>query len=201
MNSYRLKKENNRLVFSTQSFRAEKSSVLHEGVYTKEFASMLTASALSVPVYIAVSFFADTLALRILSVIILFVLSFLAAKKYVFREDFLEAIFDRASKTVFIKQSGFLSVRKETIPFEDIGSVEIGSRTFDPVNLDGIQFVQKISAQHGSAVPGLSESEEFVTLLLKENDGTEHTIFAGRIKDEPEIPLNEIKKVLDITNA
>ena len=198
MSSYTLKKENNRLVFTTNSFRAEKSSVLHEGVYTKEFASMLAASALSVPVYVAVSFFATSSVLRIVTVIILFVVSFIALKKYIFKDNLLEAVFDGTSKTVCINQSGLLSIRKETIPFRDIRSVEIGSRKFDPVNLDGIQFVQKISAQHGSAVPGLSESEEFVTLSLMGTDGAERLLFAGKVEEEPGMPLNEINNFLKV---
>ena len=95
----------------------------------------------------------------------------------------------------------FLSVKKEVIPFGDIGSVEMGSTRYDPVNIDGIHFVQKISAQHGSAVPGLSESEEFVTLSIRKTDGSEKTIFAGKIEDEPDIPLNEIKDFMESNNA
>jgi hypothetical protein len=77
-------------------------------------------------------------------------------------------------------------------------SVDIGSSQILPVNLDGIEFVQKISAQHGSPVPGLGEEKEFVTLLLKLTDETERIIYAEKIdnKNEPVLPLNEIRGFL-----
>ena len=41
----------NTLTFTTASFKAETASVLHSGVYSKEFSSMLLASGLCVLVY------------------------------------------------------------------------------------------------------------------------------------------------------
>ena len=50
-------------------------------------------------------------------------------------------------------------------------------------------------------MPGLSETEEFITLSLRLTDGTERMIFAakiesGKVDGEPEIPLREIKEFL-----
>ena len=69
-------------------------------------------------------------------------------------------------------------------------------------NIDGIQFVQRISAQHGSAMPELTDVEEFITLSLKLTDGSERIIYAGKIDGgkidgEPSIPLNEIRSFLN----
>ncbi len=66
-----------------------------------------------------------------------------------------------------------------------------------------IKFVQKISAQHGSAMPELSEEEEFITLSFSLADGSDRVIYAGKIDGgkvdgEPSIPVNEIRNFLKI---
>ena len=88
----------------------------------------------------------------------------------------------------------------EVLSFKDIIAVEAGSKSLIHENRDAVRFVQKISLQHGSEVPGLVQAEEFVTLVLKLRDGTERVIFAGKIEDdadgEPELPLKEIQDFL-----
>ncbi|HDH01423.1 MAG TPA: hypothetical protein ENG80_06415 [Nitrospirae bacterium] len=85
------------------------------------------------------------------------------------------------------------------MPLDSISSVVAGSKKFVPENIDGIRFVEKISAQHGSFVPGLGDEEEYVTLSLKLSDGTERIIYAVRTDDEPDIPLKQIQRFLGIT--
>ena len=48
-------------------------------------------------------------------------------------------------------------------------------------------------------MPGLGEEKDFVTLLLKLTDGTERTIYTGKIdnKNEPSLPINEIRDFLE----
>ena len=53
--TYQMYTEKDKLIFRTSSYRAEKTSVLHAGVYTKEFSSMLSASAAAVLAYLAIS--------------------------------------------------------------------------------------------------------------------------------------------------
>lgn len=172
--------------------------MLHTGVYTKEFASMLFASALSFFAYFIIRPVTRSMIfVRYISIITIFVIIFLGARKYIFRESYLKAEFDENDKTVEIVRSGFITKKTEKIPFGDISSVEIGSRKFVPQNIDGIKFVQRISLQHGSAIPGLDEEEEYVTLSLNLTDGTERIIYSGRIEEEPELPVNEIRNILN----
>ena len=204
MKNYELTRDNNRLVFKTSSYKAEKSSVLHSGVYSKEFTSMLFASGVCIFSYLV----SDMIGIRspiIDSIILitLFVGAFLGANTFIFKKSSLEAVFDRGSETISIIKSGLISARRETIPFARIESVDVGSRRFVPENADGIDFVQKISAQHGSAMPGLSEVEEFVTLSLRLKDGSKNIIYAaqlygGTVNGEPEIPVQEIRSFLNI---
>lgn len=195
--NYRLKTEGDRLVFTTPSFRAEKSSVLPSGVYSKEFASMLFASAVCIPAYMAAGFIgAEPVVLRYVFVVLLFVVVFLGARRFIFRERYLKLVLDRNEKTAVITFPGFLRGRTEKIPFSRIKTLEMGTRRFVPENIDGIKFVQRISSQHGSALPGLDDVEEFITLALKLTDGSERVIYAGKTEEEPEMPVKEMSAFL-----
>lgn len=201
--NYQLKTEDNKLIFRTSSFRAEKTSVLHSGVYTKEFSSMLFASAISILVYMISSVInSRSLIMRLIIVALIFVAAFIGAHKFIFKDSFLEAEFNRTDNSVNIVRSGLIARKVEKIPFAAIKSIELGSRKFIPENMDGIDFVQKISAQHGSAIPGLSKTEEFVTLSLKLTDASERIIFAARHDDktygDTKALLNEIHNFTEI---
>jgi len=200
---YELYTDNDSLIFRTSSFRAEKTSVLHTGVYTKEFSSMLSASAVSALAYLIMnSIIKDLKHVPYITAITLFIAAFLGSRKFIFRDTCLEADFNSTKRTVSIRRPGIFHSKSEELPFDHIHSVEIGSTKFIPENRDGIDFVQKISAQHGSAVPGLSETEEFITLRLILTDGSERIIYAvrlngGTVNGEPDVPLNEIRRFLD----
>ena len=201
--TYELCTDNDSLIFRTSSFRAEKTSVLHTGVYTKEFSSMLTASAVSALAYMVMSGIAESKTSSYVATIATFITVFLGSRKFIFRDTYLEADFNSTKRTVSICRPGIFHNNTEAIPFDTILSVEIGSNKFIPENRDGIDFVQKISAQHGSAVPGLSETEEFITLRLILTDGSERTIYAvklngAKVNGEPDIPLNEIRRFLKL---
>ena len=188
------------MIFRTSAFRAEKTSVLHSGVYTREFTSMLAASALGVPAYMLVRYAgAESMPVRYIFVVTIFVAAFYFFRKYIFRETYLEVTFDQSDKSVHMVRHGITSGRVENIPFSDIRSVELGNKKFIPENIDGITFVQKISAQHGSAVPELSKVEEFITLSLVLTDGSERTMYAVKVDEEPEMPVQEIRSFIGKT--
>ncbi|TNF53219.1 hypothetical protein EP227_06240 [bacterium] len=84
---------------------------------------------------------------------------------------------------------------------DQISSIEVGSVKYVPENIDGIDFVQKISLQHGSPVPGLGDEEEYITLLLNLADGSERIIYAGRSEEEPELPITEMRNFLGIKKS
>jgi hypothetical protein len=127
-----------------------------------------------------------------------FTISFICCRKYIFRERELEIVFDNERKAAIINRPGFIGMKKEEIPFSNIKSIEVGSSQMLPVNIDGIEFVQKISAQHGSPMPDLGEEKEFVTLFLKLGDGGERVIYAEKIENnnEPSLPLKEIREFI-----
>ena len=200
--NYQLEMEGTKLIFKTSSFKAERTSVLHSGVYTKEFSSMLFASSAGLAAYMLTG--GRPPLIRYALLIIIFAAAFLGAGKYIFKEKELQVVFDKKDKTVFMLQSGLIIKKREKIPFSSIRSVDMGSRQFVPENIDGINFVQKISAQHGSVVPGLGEVDEFITLSLRLTDGSERIIYAARtslaeVDSRPDVPAREIRNFLENT--
>ena len=195
-NNYQIIREKDRLVFTTPFFKAERASVLHGGVYTREFSSMLLASAVCMIAYMFMLSVIYLALIRYIVLVFIFVIAFLGANRFIFKKKHLEAIFDRSVKTVKITRPGMITKDVEEIPFARIGSVEPGSKRFVPENIDGINFVRKISLQHGSDIPGLGDEEEFITLSLKLTDGSERTIYAGKTDEDPAIPINEIKNFI-----
>lgn len=195
---YKITTDSERLSFKTAYYRAEKMSVLHSGVYNKEFTSMLFSGAIGLVSYMLTEFMDHKTVLRYFIVFLVFLISFLGARGLIFKEHYLEAVFDKASGILTLTYPG-LFPKKEHIPFNTISSVELGSKKYIPRNIDAINFVQKISIQHGSAVPGLGQEEEYITVYLKLKNNSQRIIFACRTDTEPEPPLNEIRHFLGNT--
>ena len=196
--NYHIETKGDRLIFSTSSFKAERGSVLHKGIYNKEFTSVLVASAICMLTYMAIVNVSDEIGfIHYMIIITVFIIAFLFARLILFKKKYLEVVFDKSNNVVNINRPGFIRKSTERIPLNNIKSIDIGSKKFSPENIDGIRFVEKISAQHGSYIPGLEDEEEFITLSLRLSDGSEKTIYAGNAKEEPEIPLREIKQFLE----
>jgi hypothetical protein len=193
--SYSIKSEGMMLIFRTSTFKADKSSVLHSGVYSREFNSILFASGICMLAYILLS---SSMAGPALYAALTFALasSFLLSRKFLFREKILEVCFNKQSGTARLTLTGTFTKKTEEMALSDIVSVDIGNKRFEPANKDGADFVQKISVQHGSPVPGLGEPEEFITLSLKLNNGSERTIYAVNVKEGLEVPVQEIKEFI-----
>ncbi len=197
---YTLQKKTDSLIFRTSSFRAEKKSVLHSGIYNKEFSSALSATALSGIVYLFLFLSIRMTALYYLILILIFVAGFFWFRAFVFKERYLEVVFNKSNKTVKITRHDLIRRKIETFSLDNLSSIDVESKKFVPENPDGIKFVEKISIQHGSFIPGLGDEQEFVSLVLKFNDGTERNIYTdkieGKIGGEPELPLRDIRDFL-----
>jgi len=197
--NYKLTVEGDTLTFRTSSFKAEKSSVLHSGVYSKEFMSILFASGACMFTYMLLSPSLGGLPLYT-ALVFMLVAAFTGAHRYIFKEKYLETVFNRSSGTARLIHSGAFSKKAEEILLANIDSVEIDTKRFEPENKDGADFVQKISVQHGSAVPGLGEPEEFVTLSLRLKDGSEKIIYADNVEKEPDVPVQKIREFIFTQN-
>jgi len=194
---YEIRKIDNVIEFSTPNYRVEKTSVLHGGVYTREFSSMLLASAITLAGFVILYRIEGIiLIIRIIILIILFIVSFLGSRLLLFKERELITRFDRNSGTVTVLTPGIFGYRCERISMESIEDIVIDTMRFEPTNIDGIRFVERISAQHGSAVPGLDQVEEFITMKIRLRNGQERIIYSAKTDIEPELPLKEIKEFI-----
>jgi len=182
--TYTLAQDAARLVFRTTRFAADKGSVLHSGIYNREFSSVLASFALAGIAYflLVMSFGKETVFYAVFMV--LFIGTFPLFRRFVFRERYREAVFDRTASTVEIRHAGIRSTVLLNRPLESIRRLRIDTKKTEVVNRDGVAFVEKISAQHGTVIPGFGEEKTFYTLKLRFTDGTEQTLFAdGNMQD------------------
>jgi len=196
--TYSLSKDNARLVFRTANFTAGQGSVLHSGVYNREFSSWLAAFTLAGIAYffLVMSFGKRTVMYAVFMV--LFIGTFPLFRKYVFREQFLETVIDRASAKIVITRQGIRKKILEKVPLADITGLWIDTQKTEVKNRDGVEFVQKISAQHNAAIPGFGEETTFYSLKLKYADGQERVVFADSKMQDVIAVYDEMKEFLKI---
>lgn len=171
--------EADRMVFRTERFRAAKGSVLHSGIYNREFASALTAFGTAGIVYLVLVLRCGKTLLTHAVVLAVFVAGFILLRLFVFRERYLKAEFDRGAATVRITETRLLGDRTELIPMGGVERLRIDRTEVGVENPDGADFVKRISAQHGTFIPGFGEEEVFFALQLVLRDGTTRTLYAG----------------------
>ena len=196
--TYTLARGAARLVFRTTHFAADKGSVLHSGIYNREFSSVLASFALAGIAYflLVMSFGKETVFYAVFMV--LFIGTFPLFRRYVFRELYREAVFDRTAATVEIRREGMRSKVLLNRALESIRGIRIDTKKTEVVNRDGVAFVEKISAQHGTVIPGFGEEKTFYSLKLRFADSTEQTLFADSNMQDVIAVHDEIKSFLKI---
>jgi hypothetical protein len=197
--SYRIEKTDRRLIFRTTNFVAERGSVLHRGIYSQEFASALSSLAVAALAYMVVAINVKRGILAHVVFLMVFVSGFLLLKRFVFKDKFLEAVFDRPAGKTEISIVGITKRMRDSFPIKDIENVLIERKKSEIENPDAVEFVEKISSQHGMAIPGFGEERLFFLLTLKLHDGTDRLIFAD--SDMPDVMKahDEIKEFLEKT--
>jgi hypothetical protein len=178
--AYELTAEDSRLLLRTASFRAEGGSVLHSGIYNREFTSSLAAGiAVALVFLVLVLSGVEVTAVYVVPAVLLFAGLFVILRKAVFYEERLEALFDRAGGAVTVVVKKFPE-RKYSYSLDDLADIGQDHIVITPENPDGISFVEKIALQHGTAIPGFGEVKEFYTVDLKFKDGSQMRVFSSR---------------------
>jgi len=195
---YSLSKDSATLVLRTTSFVAEKGSVLHSGIYNREFSSLLAAFTFAgIAYFFLVMRFGKALVFYALS-LVLFVAAFLLFRMFVFRERYLETVLDKAGAKAVISLRWIRKKVLDCVPLTDITGIRIDTKKTEVVNRDGVEFVERISAMHGTVIPGFGEDTVFYTLNLRLADGTDRTIFAHSSMQDVMAVYDDIKKFLEI---
>ena len=181
---YSITRRDDVLVLATGSFEAERGSVLHSGIYNREFASALTSFGLAGLVYLVLGLRYGKTLLTHAVVFVVFVAGFLLLRSLVFRDRLLEAEFDRRTREVRLSRTSGPRRRTEVIPMGRVERLRIDKREIGVENPDAVAFVEKISAQHGTVIPGFGEEAVFYSLQLVLTDGSIRTLYAGRGPEE-----------------
>ena len=85
---------------------------------------------------------------------------------------------------------------RETIAIGSIKEIRIESRKQEVENPDAVEFVEKISAQHGTVIPGFGEEKVLFLLKLHLSDGTERIIYSDDSMQDVMSAHDEIKEFL-----
>jgi hypothetical protein len=172
------------LAFRTGSFRAEKGSVLHSGIYNRETASTLAAGAC----LILLGFFFASRPPRsgifFIVVLLLFVLFFLFFRTFVFPETFLQAVIDKGNNAVSIMRKVFFRMEKQLFTLTELEGIREDFKAVASENPDGIKIVEKIALQHGTVIPGFGTAAEFYTVEFEFKDAGSVMVFSSRDHSE-----------------
>lgn len=177
--NYQIDIRDNVLVFRTSSFRAEKGSVLHSGIYNRELSSALAAGAL---VMLLGFFFATRFKITsvyFIAALLLFVIFFIAFRKYIFLEPALSVAVDKKNGNIDITVNRIFGKSKITSPLSELDNIRQDYIAVTPENPDGIKFVQQVALQHGTVIPGFGKTAEFYTVEMEFKNGKRITIFSS----------------------
>ncbi len=196
-NTYQIEIEENRFVLRTTTFRAEKGSVLHSGIYNRELASSLAAGAIIVLIGF---FFATRFRLNIIHFILslfVFIAIFLFFRGYIFRQHILETIIDRRSGNITIYLKNIIRSIKTAYPLSEFGNIKQDRIIIQPENPDGIKVVEKIALQHGTVIPGFGKTMEFHTIELGFKNGRQEMIFSSKDRSKTDEVLKRLKEFME----
>ncbi len=163
---YRLWSEGGRLILQARSFEAERGSVLHGGIYTRELSSSLVAAAAAGAVLVYYALGKGLGLVHYVAAVVVFVVLFPVARFFIFREPFAETVFDRDDGTVSITVRKPFGGRRIQRPLGSLRSVGVRHVRIEPENPDGVDFVKRIALQHGTVIPGFGEPRDFFILEL-----------------------------------
>ena len=182
--TYDLSIEDGTLRLRTGSYSTGHGSVLHSGIYNPELISSLAAGAFLILIFVialAVGI-KITVAYYIAGGAVFFALLFLF-RMFVFYEEFLSAVIDRGADTVSVKINKALpDLRVFKLP--ELQAISLGTVHLEPENPDGVDFVKRISAQHGAPIPGFGVKKDLHTVALRFSGDRDVVVFSTEQEDD-----------------
>jgi len=196
--NYTARKEEDKLIFATPAYRVGPDSVLHSGIYNREFSSVLASAVAAGIVYIIVAMNTGNTIARSMVFLVIFAGGFPFFRKFVFKEGLMEVVFNTAAGEAKVYLSWITKRLKETIPIKNIKGISIESRKLEVENPDAVKFVKQISLQHGTVIPGFGEKKVLFLLKLHLSDGSERTIYSDINMQDVLSAHDDIKEFLKI---
>ncbi|WP_333655561.1 hypothetical protein [Dissulfurispira sp.] len=176
---YQMDIKDNMLIFRTSSFRAEKGSVLHSGIYNRELSSSLAAGALVMLLGFFFTARFKTTAVHFIAALLLFVISFIVFRTCIFLEPVLCVAIDKKNGNIDITLRRILGRRRIISPLSELDSIRQDYLSVTPENPDGIRLVEQVALQHGTVIPGFGKTAEFYTVEMEFKNGKRITIFSS----------------------
>jgi len=196
--NYAIRKEGDKLIFTTPAYRDEPDSVLHSGIYNREFSSALAAATVAGTIFVIIAMNTGNLIAGAMVSLPVFAAGVPLFRKFVFKESLMEVIFNRARGEAKIFTTWITKRLKETISLGSIKDISIETKKQEIQNPDAVEFVKKISLQHGTVIPGLGKGKILFLLKLHLNDGSERTIYSDAAIEDVISAHAEIKEFLKI---
>lgn len=192
---YQISIDKDILRLRTSSFRPEMGSILHSGIFNRELASVLSASVVGGACFIILSFSIRNNTLIYIITLLIFTIAILFFRAVIFKEPYIETVFDRDSGITFIIiKRPFKTIHRKFTILPD--NIILSHLEIEPTNPDGIEVVERVALQHGTVIPGFGEKKEFYNLELPLADGQRVTIFTTGKKDEAEEVMSKINNFL-----
>ncbi len=191
--TFEVKTEDGTIELHSSSFKVDRGSVLHSGIFNKELAASFLAGAVIVSYLIAVAVFGELRLAHYIIAAFIFIVIFPLSRLYVFREPRLITMIDTGTGTVTLtlqRPYGRTSIQR---PLASMEKIDVDHVRVEPENPDGIAVVEKIALQHGTVIPGFGEVAEFFSVVL--DFGKErYTVLTTSVEDEARSTADTLRK-------
>ncbi len=175
---YTIERADDTLRFTTTSFRADRGSVLHSGIFNKELASSFLAAIIVGAFLIGLGLAGKLRLMHYFIAAVFFVILFPLARVFVFRGPRLQVIAHRERGYVILRLTSHFRRKRIERSIDSLKRVAVDHVRMEPENVDGIKIVEKIALQHGTVIPGFGEVKEFYNVGLVFDDAN-YTIFSS----------------------
>ena len=177
----------------------KKGSVLHSGIYNREFASVLAASGTAGLASLALIMISGRTIFSYIVFILISIAGFPVFRRFVFKDRCMETVFNNSDGRAEIYSQGIIKKKKDIIPIKDIVNVIVERKKTEVENPDGTEFVKKISLQHGTVIPGFGEETELFLLKLVLTGGNDRLLYADSNMQDVISAHDEIKGFLGLS--
>jgi len=193
--TYQIERREYGVVVRTTSFRAERRSVLHSGIFNRELASSLAAGAVIVLMGFFFALHVKVTIIHFIAGVSVFALLFVLFRMYAFREAVLETAFDRERNKITISLKRTIGKKCLSYPMDALTGIRIYHLSLEPENLDAVKLVERVAVQHGTVIPGFGKVEDFYCVELALRD-RKAVMFSARTQKGAESFVDELRTSL-----
>lgn len=193
--NYEIRTEDEKLELRTTSFKADRGSVLHSGIFNKELAASFIAAIVIISYLFVTALFRELQLIHYMIAAIIFVIIFPLSRVYLFKEPVLVTVIDKGSGTACLTVKRPFGSRNVQKPLGSLTDIRVDYRRIEPENPDGIAIVEKIALQHGTVIPGFGEVKEFFNVILNFG-GEQYIVFTTSVESEARAATEQLKRFI-----